>query len=229
MIMIVGIGKLSKELGVSIDTVRRWEREGKLKGERTKGGHRRYELEKVLSRIDKSSKEKITVGYARVSTRNKREDLERQKKVIELYCAARGWRHIIIEDTGSGLNYNKTGLKELIKLIETNQVERLVLNYKDRLLRFGSEIIFELCKYENVEVIIINDREEKSYEEELVEDVLSIITVFSAKLYGSRSQKNKVIIEESKKMFLSEKANEREERGKTNSKAILPGHRRKKL
>jgi predicted site-specific integrase-resolvase len=210
--MIVGIGKLAKELGVAIDTVRRWEREGKIKGERTKGGHRRYELGKILSRLDKKSEERITVGYARVSTKNKKDDLERQKKVIELYCAAKGWRHRIIEDTGSGLNYNKSGLKELIKLIETNQVERLVLNYKDRLLRFGSEIIFELCKYEDVEVIVINDREEKSYEEELVEDVLSIITVFSAKLYGIRSKKNKTIVENTKKLFLSEKNNERERR-----------------
>jgi len=103
-------------------------------------------------------------------------------------------------------------LKELIKLIETNQAERLVLNYKDRLLRFGSEIIFEICKYRDIEVVVINDREEKSYEEELVEDVLSIITVFSAKLYGSRSKKNKIIVENTKKLFLSEKKNERKRR-----------------
>lgn len=210
--MIVGIGRLAKELGVAIDTVRRWEREGKLKGERTKGGHRRYDLEKVLSRLEKKPEERITVGYARVSTRNKKYDLERQKKVIELYCAAKGWKHRIIEDIGSGLNYNKSGLKDLIKLIETNLAERLILNYKDRLLRFGSEIIFEICKYHDIEVVVINDREEKSYEEELVEDVLSIITVFSAKLYGSRSKKNKIIVENTKKLFLSEKKNERKRR-----------------
>ena len=113
----------------------------------------------------------------------------------------KGWKPTIIEDIGSGLNYNKKGLLELIKLIETNQVERLVLNYKDRLLRFGSEIIFEMCKYHNVEIVIVNEDETKTHEEELVEDVLSIITVFSAKLYGSRSHKNKTIVDESKKLF----------------------------
>ena len=93
------------------------------------------------------------------------------------------------------------GLLELIKLIETNQIERIILNYKDRLLRFGSEIIFEICKYHNIEIVVINDEESKTYEEELVEDVLSVITVFSAKLYGSRSHKNKSIVDNAKKMF----------------------------
>ena len=76
-----------------------------------------------------------------------------------------------------------------------------MLNYKDRLLRFGSEIIFEMCRLHNVEVVILNEEEQKTYEEELVEDILSIITVFSAKLYGGRSHKNKKIIESSEKMF----------------------------
>jgi putative resolvase len=81
------------------------------------------------------------------------------------------------------------------------QIERIVLNYKDRLLRFGSEIIFEICKYHNVEIIVVNDDESKTYEEELIQDVLSVITVFSAKLYGSKSHKNKTIVDNAKKMF----------------------------
>lgn len=93
---------------------------------------------------------------------------------------------------------------KLIELIETNQLERLVLNYKDRLLRYGSEIIFEMCKYHNVDVVVLTESEDKSYNEELVEDVLSVITVFSAKLYGSRSHKNKRIVEQNKEMFCAE-------------------------
>ena len=80
-------------------------------------------------------------------------------------------------------------------------IERIVLNYKDRLLRFGSEIIFEICKYHGIEIVIINEDEIKTYEEELVEDVLSIITVFSSKLYGSRSHKNKTVVETANKLF----------------------------
>ncbi|MBQ8997598.1 MAG: IS607 family transposase, partial [Clostridium sp.] len=107
----------------------------------------------------------------------------------------------VLKDIGSGLNYNKKGLIELIRLIETNQIDRLIINYKDRLLRFGSEIIFEMCKWHNVEVVIVSEDESKTYEEELVDDVLSIITVFSAKLYGSRSHKNKVVVEKNKELF----------------------------
>lgn len=203
------IGEVSKEVGVSIDTLRRWEREGKIKSERTQGGHRRYNLEEVLVYTNRNKpKDRITVAYARVSTPNKKNDLERQKKVLELFCVSNGWKYKVISDIGSGLNYTKKGLKELIKLIELNEIDRLVLNYKDRLLRFGSELIFELCKYHNVEVIIITETENKSYNEELVEDVLAVITVFSAKLYGSRSHKNKQIVDENKKLFENKKLDE---------------------
>lgn len=200
--MKISIGKTAKLLGVTETTLRNWEKEGKIVSERTSGGHRRYDLNKVMAQVGENTPiEKLAIIYARVSTPNKKEDLERQIQVLELYCAAKGYKYKIIKDIGSGLNYNKAGLVELIKLIETNQVNKLILNYKDRLLRFGSELIFEICKYHDVEIIILNEDEQKSYEEELVEDVLSIITVFSAKLYGSRSHKNKKILEVNEKLF----------------------------
>jgi putative resolvase len=198
------IGKVAKEIGVTLDTLRRWEKEGKITSERTPGGHRRYDLDQVLAYVNQKRNktiEKVAVGYARVSTAKKKDDLERQKQVLELYCASKGWKYRILEDIGSGLNYDKKGLKELIRLIETNQISHLVLNYKDRLLRFGSEIIFEMCRIRGIEVVVLNEDEQKTYEEELVEDVLAIITVFSAKLYGSRSHKNKKIVEENTKLF----------------------------
>lgn len=201
------IGKIAKEIGVSLDTLRRWEYEGKITPERTSGGHRRYDLDQVLAFVnDKKNKtvEKVAIGYARVSTPNKKDDLERQKHVLELYCAAKGFKYRILEDIGSGLNYEKKGLRELIRLIETNQISHLILNYKDRLLRFGSEIIFEMCRIRGIEVIILNEDEQKSYEEELVDDVLSVITVFSVKLYGSRSHKHKEVTETANKLFKSE-------------------------
>lgn len=140
----------------------------------------------------------FTVAYARVSSHDQKADLERQKEVLELFCAQNGWQFQLIEDLGSGLNYNKRGLKRLIKLIADNQVERLVLTHKDRLLRFGSELVFSLCEHFGCEVVIINRTEDSSFEEDLASDVLEIITVFSARLYGSRSHKNKKIIEELK-------------------------------
>lgn len=199
--MKVPISKASQELGVSIDTLRRWEREGKITSERTPGGHRRYDLEKLRQIAEGKVEEKVTAIYARVSTSNKKNDLQSQIEKLELYCASKGWKYKVIQDIGCGLNYNKKGLLELIKHIETNQIERIVINYRDRLLRFGSELIFEICKYHNVEVVILNEDEDKTCEEELVEDVLSIITVFSAKLYGSRSHKEKKVVQEAEKLF----------------------------
>lgn len=98
----------------------------------------------------------------------------------------------------TGMNYRKKGLIRLIKLICSNQVERLVISHKDRLLRFGSDLIFMLCEHFGTEVTIINKSSESTFEEDLSNDIIEIITVFSARLYGSRSHKNKKIIEQLK-------------------------------
>lgn len=190
MITITEAGKL---LGVTPKTLRLWEKNGKIKSHRTDGKHRRYLVSELLGLKKQRC---LTVGYARVSSYDQKEDLERQIKLLELYCANKGFQFEIISDLGSGLNYNKKGLKTLIKLICKNEVERLVITHKDRLLRFGSELIFSLCEQFNVEVIIINKTEDNTFEEDLANDVLEIITVFSARLYGSRSHKNKKIVEE---------------------------------
>ena len=112
-----------------------------------------------------------------------------------MYCASKGWSFEIVSDLGSGMNYNKKGLKRLINYILMGEIGRLVITHKDRLLRFGAELIFSICEMKNVEVIIVNQGDEPTFEEELAKDVLEIITVFSARLYGSRSNKNKKIIE----------------------------------
>ncbi len=101
----------------------------------------------------------------------------------------------MIEDLGSGQNYNKRGLRNLIKAICLAKVDRLVLTHKDRLLRFGAELIFSLCENFGIEVVIINKTEASTFEDDLVQDVLEIITVFSARLYGARSRKNKEFLD----------------------------------
>lgn len=179
-------------LGVSTRTLLRWEEKGKITPRRTEGGHRRYDIYELLGN---SSDATLTVGYARVSSHDQKQDLERQVQVLEAYCAKHGWTFEIIQDLGSGMNYKKRGLIRLIKLITSYQVERLVLTHKDRLLRFGAELIFYLCEQFGTEVIIINRSEDSSFEEDLAQDVLEIITVFSARLYGSRSHRNKQIVE----------------------------------
>ena len=140
------------------------------------------------------------MAYARVSSNDQKEDLKRQIIVLESYCAKNGWSFEVIQDLGSGLNYRKRGLIKLIKLICTNQVERLVITHKDRLLRFGAELLFTLCEIFGTEVIIINRTEDSTFEEDLAQDVLEIITVFSARLYGSRSHKNQKIVQQLKEV-----------------------------
>ncbi|MDA8345106.1 MAG: IS607 family transposase [Thermaerobacter sp.] len=194
--MKVGIGKAAKELGVHPDTLRRWEKYGKIEVERTPTGFRRYDLTKLRGLAPRTgSSTRQTLLYARVSSHDQKEDLVRQVALLESFSAANGWTYEVVQDLGSGLNYHKKGLRLLIKRICSGEVGRLVVTHKDRLLRFGSELVFALCEQFGTEVVIINASEEASFEEELVQDVLEIITVFSARLYGSRSHKNRQLLE----------------------------------
>jgi len=196
------IGEAAKALGVSISTLRRWEDEGRLvPEERTAGGQRRYRLSKLRPeqhRVEDKESRK-TVAYARVSSHDQKADLERQKQVLEAYCASHGWTFEVVSDLGSGMNYNKKGLKRLLSEIIDGKIGRLVIAHKDRLLRFGAELVFAICEAKEVEVIIINKGEDTTFEEDLARDVLEIITVFSARLYGSRSHKNQKLLEGIKK------------------------------
>ena len=199
---IISIGQAAKLLGVHVQTLRNWEKSGKLKPDSiSPGGTRRYNSDtimrisgKELPQIEKD--DRLTIAYARVSSQDQKEDLKRQAQVLELYCAEHGYRYELITDLGSGMNYYKKGLTSLINRILGDGVKRLVLTHKDRLLRFGAELIFSICEAKGVEVVIINKGEDQaSFEEDLAKDVLEIITVFSARLYGSRSGKNRKIIE----------------------------------
>lgn len=192
------IDQAAKFLGISAQTLRRWERAKKIDpSHRTEGGHRRYDPSKLKPHYFHSESAPIrpTLAYARVSSHDQKSDLERQVQLLEMYCASQGWSFTIVKDLGSGMNYHKKGLKELLEKILGGQIGRLVLTHKDRLLRFGSELVFSLCAVKEIEVVVINQGEEPTFEEELAKDVLEIITVFSARLYGSRSKKNKQLID----------------------------------
>ena len=180
-------------LGVTPQTLRKWEETGELLPERrSKTGTRYYDINK-LAGINNEGQP--TVCYARVSSHDQKEDLNRQQALLEAYCAAKGWRCQVIRDLGSGMNYRKQGLNQLLELIMSRKMKRLVLTHKDRLLRFGAELIFTLCELQGIEIVIIHQGEQPSFEEELAQDVLEIITVFSARLYGSGSHKHKKMME----------------------------------
>jgi putative resolvase len=192
----VSISEAANVLGVSVTTLRRWEKEGKLLPDRTHSGHRRYSLSKVKPEfLHAENSNRKTVAYARVSSHDQKADLERQKQVLELYCARQGWTFEVISDLGSGMNYHKKGLKYLLNDILLGKIGRLVIAHKDRLLRFGAELIFAICEAKEVEVVILNQGEDTTFEEDLAKDVLEIITVFSARLYGSRSRKNQKLLD----------------------------------
>jgi len=194
------IGKFAKLIGRSIETLRSWDKQGKLiPSYRSEGGHRMYsekQLNEVLQIV--KPKERFNLGYIRVSAKHQNSDLERQRDLMELFLMKQGKEFQIISDIGSGINYKKKGLKELLRLVSTNQIDTLYISYKDRLVRFGYELIEEVCKLHGVKIIIINKSNEQTDEEELVDDILNIIHVFSCRLNGKRSHINKKIMEKLK-------------------------------
>ena len=197
--MTISIGDAAKELGISVITWRRWADSGKIRSERSPTGHRRFylaDIKRITPRNLDQVDERITINYARVSSHDQKQDLVRQVQILEAFSGSNGWQFETIKDMGSGLNYQKKGLKKLIKRILCGDVGRLVLTHKDRLLRFGSELVFAICEEMETEVVIINKTsEEINFEQELVQDVLELITVFSARIYGSKSNKNKKLID----------------------------------
>ena len=191
------INEFSKILGVSAQTLRNWDANGKLHPHHTStNGYRYYSHEQLNQVMNiKPNLNRLTIGYCRVSSHKQKDDLERQIENVKTYLIAKGQPFEIISDIGSGINYKKKGLKELIKLITQNKVEKVVILYKDRLLRFGFELVEYIASLYNCEIEIM-DSTEKSEQQELVEDLVQIITVFSCKLQGKRAGKARKLVKE---------------------------------
>ena len=191
------IREFSRILGVSAQTLRNWDTKGKLHPHHTSSNGYRYYSHEQLNQVMniKPNLDRIVVGYCRVSSNKQKDDLERQIENMKLYLNAQGKPYEIISDIGSGINYKKKGLKDLIKRISQNEVEKVVILYKDRLLRFGFELIEYMSSLYDCNIEII-DNSEKSEQQELVEDLVQIITMFSCKLQGKRANKAKKLVKE---------------------------------
>jgi putative resolvase len=193
--MFVSIGEASALIGVAVSTLRRWEKEARFQPAfRTKGNHRRYSIDEIRVTFisqTQSQKQRKNICYARVSSHDQKEDLERQKQRLEDYCNTIGVSCETISDLGSGLNYNKKGLNRLINMICSGSVDTLFLTHKDRLLRFGSQLLFKLCIFFGTKIVILDEAKEKKFEEELVGDVIELMTVFCSRIYGRRSHSNR--------------------------------------
>jgi len=139
----VSISQAAKELGVRPETLRRWESEGKITLGAHSSGHRRYNLSQLRGLVPWTAPSTpVTICYARVSSHDQKDDLDRQAALLDSFCAANGWQFEFIRDLGSGMNYRKPGLRQLIKRICQGDVVRLVVTHKDRLLRFGADARF---------------------------------------------------------------------------------------
>ena len=181
------IHEFSKILGVSAQTLRNWDNNGKLHPHHTSSNGYRYyskeQLQQVMKR--KVNLNRIVVGYCRVSSNRKKEELEKQIEEMKQYLTEQGKPFEIISDIGSGVNYKKKGLKELIKKISQNKVEKVVVLYKDRLVRVGFELLEYMASLYECEIEIIDATEEVE-QQELVEDFIQVITMFHCKLKGRR-------------------------------------------
>lgn len=190
------IAQTSKLLGVTAQTLRNWDRSGKLKPHHTsESGYRYYSQEQLNRVLGIKDPNRKVIGYCRVSSSKQKDDLERQIENMQAYLIAQGKPFEIIHDIGSGINYKNKGLQELLRLITQNEVDKVVVLYKDRLLRFGYELIEYIASLYNCDIEVI-DNTDKTEQQELVEDMIQIITVCSARLQGRRANKAKQMIQE---------------------------------
>ena len=195
---LMSIGKFAKKVGVNIATLRRMDASGDLKPYHvSKGGTRYYSTEQLKYFGDTQQKAKLVAGYCRVSTPSQKDELENQVNNVKTYMIAKGYSFEMITDIGSGIDYKRQGLKKLIDKINNQEISKIVILYKDRLVGFGYELIEYLCFINNIEIEII-DHTETSKEKELTDDLIQIITVFANRLYGQCSKKTKRLIDEVK-------------------------------
>ena len=185
--MIHKITEASKYLGVSINTLKTLANNRKINSYKTNGGHRRFRQEDLDLFVGKVTAvpEKLTVIYARCSTLKQKENLDRQKERLRKYAEIKSYKYIMLDEIASGINERRKELHKLLDMIYHNKVERVLIEYKDRLARFGYEYLDTIFKNFGVTVEIM-DTKERKYEEELAEDIMKILTCYSARYYGAR-------------------------------------------
>ena len=197
--------KAIKILNVHTRTLYNWEKKGWIETKRTKGGMRLYNVDKYLRNMGiinieneclnddeindlHKSKKRLNISYVRVSSTGQKDDLERQLEMVKKKYP----KNKIIKDIGSGINLNRKGLRKIIDLAIEGKIKTLVVAYKDRLTRFGFELIEDLIKkYSNGKIIVIEQKDVMEPEEELVKDVLQLMNVFVAKMNGLRKYKKR--------------------------------------
>ena len=195
----IRLNEMAKRLNVSVKTLQRWDREGILVAKRTPTDRRYYTEDQYLEYIGSSTKSKRkTIAYVRVSSANQKDDLRNQITFIRNYVNVKGEiLDDVIEDVGSGLNYNRKHWNDLLlNQIPKGEIEKIYITYKDRFVRFGFDWFERFCNHYNCEIVVINNPD-TSPQKELVDDLISIIHVFSCRIYGLRKYKKDISLDES--------------------------------
>lgn len=195
--------EVTKILGVTAQTLRNWDKQNKLKPSYTKSnGYRYYSEESILSYTQerKTKKDLNVIGYARVSSKKQEDDLNRQIDNLNKYISNKYTSFEIISDIGSGINYSNPGLLKLIDKINRKEVDLIIVLYKDRLLSFGFELIEYFASINNVKIEIL-DKTDKEEQQELVEDLVQIITAYACKLQGRRKKNTATLLKEINKVL----------------------------
>ena len=190
------IHEFSKLISRTPQTLRNWDLSGKLKPHHTgANGYRYYSHQQLNELLGITDTQRKVIGYCRVSSNKQKDDLIRQVENMDKYLLSLSCEYEIIQDIGSGINYSKKGLKSLLKKINNKEVSKIVVFYKDRLLRFGFELVEYMANLNGCEIEVL-DNTEKTEQQELVEDLIQIVTVFSCKLQGKRANKTRKLVDE---------------------------------
>lgn len=201
---LISIGKFAKKVGLTTASLRRMHESGEcIPYHITKGGTRYYSLDQLKDFSTADKKKKLVIGYCRVSTSSQKDDLEAQINNMKSYMYAKGYKFEIISDIGSGIDYKKNGLQELLNKINDQDISKIVILYKDMLIGFGFELIEYICKINDVEIEIIDNTEQNK--EEISNNLIKIVTIFANSLYGQQSKKTKQLINGVKQNVFNEK------------------------
>lgn len=197
---LLSIGRTAEILGVHIDTLREWDRDGKLVSVKTPGNHRRYKTSDIhafmgLANEDEKDTSIVRVAtYSRVSSHEQKQkgDLERQNGRVLAYCVKKTYKVVkSYEEVGSGMSDTRPKLRNLFDLIKNKEIDRVIVEHKDRLTRFNFQFLEDFFASHDVKIEWMEDVLGKSYEQELVEDMLTLMSSFSNKIYGKRSAENR--------------------------------------
>ena len=196
----IRLNEMAKRLGVSTKTLQRWDKKGILVAKRNPNNRRCYTEDQYLEYIGKSNNNdsRKIIAYTRVSNNNQKDDLKNQITFIRNYVNAQGEiLDDVIQDIGSGLNYNRIHWNDLLlNQIPKGQIKKIYITYKDRFVRFGFDWFERFCNHYNCEIIVINNPD-TSPQQELIDDLISIIHVFSCRIYGLRKYKKDIRLDES--------------------------------